>query len=128
MERSPHFSREELACRCCGELPENGVSVALIDGLEWLRAEVGPINVSCAYRCPKHNRDVGGVDNSQHVLGIAADIWSDNVSTRELAELAEFRFDGVGRYYDQAFVHVDMRADGNMAGYYTWSDEDDDEE
>ena len=128
IDHTPHFSREELECHCCGEMPPNGISLFLLDGLEWLRSEVGPIHVSCAYRCPKHNLEVGGVYNSQHVLGTAADIWCDTLSTHELAEVAKMRFDGVGEYHEEAFVHVDMRADGNMAGYYTWSDQDEDDD
>lgn len=42
-----------------------------------------PIVVSSGYRCPKLNASVGGVKNSQHVLGQAADIqataYADNV-------------------------------------------------
>lgn len=128
IKSSPHFSEQELSCRCCGTMPKDGMSVFLLDGLEWLRSKVGPIHVTCAYRCPEHNAKVGGVDNSQHVLGTAADIWCEALSTHELAEVARQRFDGVGEYHEDAFVHVDMRDDGKMAGYYTWSDSDDEEE
>ena len=39
-----------------------------------------PIRVTSGYRCPKLNRLVGGVVNSHHVRGMAADItsWDDN--------------------------------------------------
>ncbi len=33
-----------------------------------------PIRVNSGYRCPKHNSAVGGVRNSQHMSGEAADI------------------------------------------------------
>ena len=42
-----------------------------------------PIKVTSGYRCPRLNTMVGGVKNSQHVLGQAADIqataFADNV-------------------------------------------------
>lgn len=48
---------------------------ALCDNiLEPLRAQFGPIVISSGYRCPQVNRLVGGVKNSQHLLGEAADI------------------------------------------------------
>lgn len=34
----------------------------------------GEINVTCAYRCPRVNSDVGGKDTSQHPTGHAADV------------------------------------------------------
>ena len=34
----------------------------------------GPVLVNSGYRCPKHNAEVGGVANSQHMKGEAADI------------------------------------------------------
>lgn len=33
----------------------------------------GVIHISSGYRCPRDNQAVGGVSNSQHVLGMAAD-------------------------------------------------------
>ena len=37
-----------------------------------------PIVISSGYRCPKLNKVVGGVANSQHILGQAADIKATN--------------------------------------------------
>lgn len=37
-----------------------------------------PIVISSGYRCPKLNAIVGGVKNSQHILGQAADIKASN--------------------------------------------------
>lgn len=116
-----HFSEAEFACRCCGMLPTTGISMALLLGLERLRLRIGrPINISSGYRCPNHNRAVGGVWNSQHVAGTAADIYVEGVSTRELARICKQIFDGVGTYVSQGFVHVDMRAGGSVPGYYLW--------
>lgn len=50
--------------------------VLLVDNvLDPLRKAYGkPINVNSGYRCEKLNRLVKGVTNSQHMLGMAADI------------------------------------------------------
>lgn len=34
-----------------------------------------PVNINSAYRTPQHNTAVGGVGNSRHMYGMAADIW-----------------------------------------------------
>ena len=119
---SEHFSREEMACKCCHNLPLNGISQALLDGLEKLRTRIGdkPINVTNAYRCEIHNQEVGGVRDSQHVLGKAADIWVEGFSSYYLCGICQEIFDGVGIYIDDDFVHVDMRSDGKEVGKYTW--------
>lgn len=64
-----YFDRSEFVCKCCGEEP--GIDVRLQNILDAMRERVGrPLELSCAYRCPSHNAEVGGVPNSQHVLGI----------------------------------------------------------
>lgn len=119
-----HFSKEEMACRCCGELPPQGMSNALMDGLEELRKRINkPVIISSGYRCPVNNARAGGVYNSQHVLGCASDIYVEGMTVYELAKICKEIFDGVGEYYQQDFVHVDMRSNGNETGYYQWDDE-----
>ena len=111
---SEHFSRAEMACKCCGELPEQGISQALLEGLEKLRTAIGdkPINVSSGYRCPVKNRQADGVPNSDHMKGKAADIWVKGMSAYELGLKCQNIFDGVGIYEEDDFVHVDMRSEG----------------
>ena len=46
----------------------------LAQGLERIQALTqSPLEISSAYRCPKLNARVGGVETSQHTLGQAAD-------------------------------------------------------
>lgn len=117
-----YFDMHEFACHHCGQLPEGGMTPVLLEKLDELRERLGrPVIVSSGYRCPVHNRNVGGVSNSQHVRGTAADIYCPGVSVGELADMAaEIGFDAVGRYYGQGFVHVDCRDGGCRPGYYTW--------
>ena len=107
---SPHFSRHELQCRCCGQLQ---LDSRLLDGLEALRTLAGvPVVVHAGYRCAKHNREVGGVPNSEHTLGLAADIDLPGVALQRMYELAlevpQFAGGGIGAY-DGGFLHVDVR-------------------
>ena len=47
----------------------------LADYLDSIRAKFGkPILISSGYRCPMLNKAVGGVVNSQHLKGLAADL------------------------------------------------------
>lgn len=77
---SHHFLLSEFLN--LGKYPENiptlQVVVNLTYGchllLEPARLEVGPILINSGYRCETVNRRVGGVPNSQHRLGQAADI------------------------------------------------------
>ena len=119
---SKHFSRAEFACHHCGELPEQGISQALLDGLEKLRTAIGnePIYISSGYRCAKWNRANNGVPNSDHMKGKAADIYVTGMSAYKLADLCLQIFDGVGVYEEDNFVHVDMRSNGKEIGTYLW--------
>ena len=116
-----YFSDDEFRCKHCGELPRGGINPRLFDVLDEMREAAGPLVLSCGYRCPEHNTEVGGVANSQHVLGNAADVLCpDGMSVEELAKTAEdCGADGIGKYYDSLFVHVDVR------GYAArWTDQD----
>lgn len=109
---SKYFTDDELKCKCCGNLPENGIDQRLLQVLDAIREKIGkPVYLSCAYRCPPHNAEVGGVPNSQHVQGCAADILlPDDMTVDQLATIAEeCGADGIGTYYDDQFVHVDTR-------------------
>lgn len=115
-----YFSRKEMACRCCGRLPtEDGVMSTLEYAefgmqLDKLREVLGkPIiigSANSAYRCAKHNKEVGGATNSTHMKGIAVDIAVPSLEYRkELLAAAEKAggWNGVG--IADTFVHLDRR-------------------
>jgi hypothetical protein len=54
--------------------------------LQPARDALGPIRVSSGFRSEELNRRVGGVPNSDHRLGFAADVIPMRVGTRQLAE------------------------------------------
>ena len=109
-QASKYFSVNEMVCKCCGGLPENGMDPKLLEVLDNMREKLGfPLFVSCMYRCPSHNAEVGGKVDSQHLYGTAADVQLPELWTpEELAALAEeCGADGIG-LYDWG-VHVDVR-------------------
>ena len=114
------FGEREFACKCCGQLPPSMRAniVALVDNvLDPAREEFGgPVTVNSGYRCPKHNLAVGGVVNSQHMKGEAADLCcADN---KRLAEIIEKngKYDQMIKYLQPdgsiRFIHVSWKRNG----------------
>lgn len=114
---SKNFQVREFACHDGSDtilIDDN-----LVDVLQRIRNHFGSaVSIHSAYRHPAYNRRVGGVSNSQHVYGTAADIHVEGVSHYALAQYATFLLStgkpvngGVG-YYSWG-VHVDTR--GNFA-------------
>ena len=68
-----NFKVSEFACKCgCGK---SDIDQRVMNMAQVIRDELGvPVNVNSGCRCEKHNAKVGGVKNSKHVLGKAADL------------------------------------------------------
>ena len=133
MELTKNFSLEEMlrsdTAKRCGitnkpkaeeetEVVEN-LKALCVEVLQPLRDFLGkPVVVSSGYRCRELNEKVGGVSNSQHLTGEAADI---RVKDRhELIEIMRFIMDDT--VFDQLireksatgeWVHVSYKRNGN---------------
>ena len=60
-----------------------------------------------AYRSPKHNKKAGGVEGSQHIKGIAIDLWVPHSHRNELYTAAKAAgFSGFG--WGNNSVHLDQ--------------------
>src|ERR1700757_3131676 len=97
---SPHFSRKEFECRCCGRLK---LDQRLLEGLDTLRKLAGvPVIIHAGFRCPEHNQEVGGVPNSEHTRGLAPDIKLPGLSRQRMyefvSEVPQFAGGGIGVY------------------------------
>lgn len=87
----PHFTRKEFACKCanyhapyCDGYPAEPKE-ALVRLAEAIRQAAGvPVTVVSGLRCPRHNADSGGVANSQHMDGTAADIHAQGLGGEQL--------------------------------------------
>lgn len=131
--KSKYFSDGELMCHgavkghCdCGIDTAQKVNPILLQKLDKLREMIGgPVEISCAYRCPSHNDEEGGEVNSQHLYGNAADVQTPDYphcsTPEQVAWYAEqVGFDGIG-IYDWG-CHVDVRDDGESPGEYRWDE------
>jgi hypothetical protein len=81
-----------------------------MDKLQALRDRLGkPLIVRSGYRSPSHNRAVGGVPASKHMLGTAFDIALSNHDPLAFEAAArEVGFLGFGFYPRSGFMHVDL--------------------
>ena len=111
---SKNFSRSEFACPHCGEVE---IDPLLVATLQRIRDKAGPVVVTSGYRCPVHNEAVGGVNNSQHIYGRAADIYVPGMSQAALLALVREMTVNEDIYAGYAYaiknskraVHVDVR-------------------
>ena len=89
-----YFTRKEFRCTCprCGGFPvePEETMVRVVDEIRH-RAGV-PVTIvdsgGSGIRCPEHNAEVGGVANSEHLYGRAADLHSA-LPPAELYRIAE---------------------------------------
>lgn len=109
-----YFTRDEFRCQCGGkycngypsEPDERMVRIA-----DQLRKNLGvPVTIVSGLRCKTWNAIQGGVSNSQHMYGEAADIYAKGVSQpRVEAEL--YKIGGVRYHYPitgSSNVHFDV--------------------
>lgn len=107
IQLSEHFNLIEFECPCCHLVK---LDEKVLYQLEIMRGIAGkPIHVNSAYRCYNHNLSVGGVGNSQHLVGRAADITIPCVAVKEVMQYAQHV--GFTRVYKDArrnFVHCGL--------------------
>lgn len=121
---------QEFVCRCCGGLPpyaKENIEALVENVLDPLRERYGkPIVVNSGYRCPKHNKEVGGATNSQHMEGEAADIRPTTNCpnyTNDLKRLRQLIIES--RNFDQlivypTFLHVSWKRRGGNRRTVLW--------
>ena len=111
-----YFTRDEFACKCGGKYC-NGYPVDIDMNMakiaDEIREKIGkPITVNSGLRCKTHNANVGGVSNSQHLLGKAADLGCPSGYTpTQMASIAEGimgNTGGIGIY--PWGIHIDTRS------------------
>lgn len=101
-----HFKKKEFDCPDYGRNEMNEQFVKMLDDM---REELGePISIASGFRCAVHNRAVGGVPDSAHLRGLAADIVTKNSAIRYKIIGYAIRHSvnriGIGK----DFVHIDI--------------------
>ena len=117
-----YFTRNEFRCPCgrCGGFPVEPQE-SMVRTVDEIRRRLGiPISIvdggGSGVRCAAHNAEVGGVANSQHLYGLAADLHSaaSPAQMKAVAEDVMGHTGGIG-LYDWG-IHVDTRP-----GYARWN-------
>ena len=107
---SKNFESSEFDCKCKNYCSTTEIDPRLIFYLQQIRDHFGvPVTINSAYRCKKHNKNVGGANYSKHLYGQAADIKVSGIKPLKVAQYAEsIGIKGIGQYSN--FVHVDTRS------------------
>ncbi len=123
---TPHFSLREMCASGTAirlgirnepsEQVVNSLQQLCEHVLEPLRQRFGVIRITSGYRCDKLNRAVGGVKNSQHRLGEAADIHISDIEVgrkmfryiKENLEFDQLLFERI-RENGVCWLHVSYR-------------------
>jgi hypothetical protein len=106
-----HFKRYEFACKCgryCNGYPtemKKGVLAVLDRTREHFDS---PATVSSGLRCKQHNANVGGVANSRHLSGKAADFCVRGKTAAQVLAFVQNQPETRYAYaIDSSYVHVD---------------------
>ena len=121
---SAHFNVHEFRCKC-GKTHDTELNPKLVTNLEKLYRVLGcsKIIVTSGYRCPTHDKNVGGNGTGQHTKGNAADVIcygqdGNIISTKKVAcKAQDIGFRGIGNI-DSTYtaIHVDVRTGAKWYG------------
>lgn len=122
LERSSKATKYGIDNRIPNEYIKNAYE--LLCGLQTIRDALGkPINITSGYRCERLNNIVGGVRNSSHLKGWAADIQVDGMGAKALYNwLSGFLVGSKMKFgqllYEQkgttSWVHFSIRDEGRQ--------------
>ena len=114
---SPHFNAREFRCSCGGN-HETLIASELVDKLEALYTALNcsKIIVTSGYRCPEHDKAVGGTSSGQHTKGNAADVCcygqdGQPISSKTICcKAQDLGFTGIANITSSyQYTHLDVR-------------------
>lgn len=107
---STHFKIREFRQKD-GRCDKILIDSELVEVLEDVREHFNaPVIITSGYRTPEYNAKIGGVKNSQHTKGKAADIQVKGVPANEVQRYLKHKYQdryGIGSYW--TFTHIDTR-------------------
>ncbi|GEM_PF-833006 len=106
-----YFSLNEFECPCCKRVM---IDERLLEKLEALRILWGkPLIITSGYRCESYNKEIGGVPNSLHMRGQAADLAIPEREQGRFLTLSKLVGLRVIPYPSRNFIHVELGGDGD---------------
>lgn len=128
---SAHFSFTEFQCQCGGSFKDCARIVVyreLLSSLESFRIDAYPsgLSIVSGYRCPSHNKAVGGAQYSQHLYGTAADVplrfsWQKTAKLRLFAGIGKEASNGLVRHVDRRDVGGHNLTHGTLPNPTIWN-------
>lgn len=121
---SPHFNAREFRCNC-GKVHETLIASELVDKLESLYTALNcsKIIVTSGYRCPEHDKAVGGTSSGQHTKGTAADVCcygqdGQPISSKMVCcKAQDLDFTGIANITSNyQYTHLDVRTSAKWYG------------
>ena len=120
MHNTKNFKTSEFACHCgCGL---NIIDQRVIDMAQAIRDAIGvPIHINSGCRCEIHNKASGGVSDSFHTKGLAADLSCTLGAKLLFVAIANLKAQGKLHdleyciwYAAKDFVHIDCGKKRNI--------------
>lgn len=110
-----YFTRQEFACKCGGRYG-NGctgyphpITFTIVRSLDDIRAHFNsPVTINSGLRCREHNSAVGGVSNSYHMIGQAADFVVSGYSNAAVVEYCKTLPGYKYAYTEGSYVHLEV--------------------
>jgi uncharacterized protein YcbK (DUF882 family) len=109
MRIARNFTDDEFKCPCCGK---EEMDRDFVEKLQIARDIANiPFRINSGWRCQSHNQEVGGVQSSSHLKGLASDIQAENSQKRFtiVKSLTQAGFQRIG--VAKTFIHVDDDTD-----------------
>lgn len=85
----------------------------LLEPLRVYTNDMAPMHISSGYRSEELNRLVGGVENSQHLIGEAVDIYTfESCCLLDALQESRLNFDQAIYYRRRGFMHLSLKLQG----------------
>lgn len=114
---SEHFNVKEFQCKC-GQKHNTKINFELIEKLERLYTilEAKKAIITSGYRCPQHDKNVGGNGSGQHTTGNACDVVFYDLSGKPISskivscKAQDLGFGGIANITSEyIYTHLDVR-------------------
>lgn len=121
---SEHFNVKEFQCKC-GQKHVTKINGQLVEKLERLYSALGAKKgiITSGYRCPTHDKNVGGNGNGQHTKGNACDIIFYDQDGKPISskivscKAQDLGFGGIANITNEyIYTHLDVRTTGTYRG------------
>lgn len=121
---SAHFNAQEFKCKC-GRTHDILISEELVQKLEELRTTLNcnSIVITSGYRCPTHDKNVGGTGSGMHTKGLAVDCKcfgqdGNAISSKIVScKAQDLGFTGIANIdSDYNLTHLDVRQGSKWYG------------